>query len=210
MAYFESEAWVDRVDQLAENDYVVVDNFIPNQLYSKIEAFYHKRLAEDNFAKAGIGALNDYQIVETIRGDFVYWLNKDNDAEIADFFVMMEEFVQFLNRTCFLSLSGFEFHLAYYPQNTYYQKHLDQFKKRNNRLISVVLYLNQNWKKGDGGELKIYQKEGGEVLIEPIANRCVFFRSDIVPHEVLKTNTNRKSVTGWLLYQPPTLGFLLG
>jgi SM-20-related protein len=36
----------------------------------------------------------------------------------------------------------------------------------------------------------------------------VLFRSDTVPHEVLETRVERWSLTGWLLRQPPGLGFL--
>lgn len=210
MDYFVSEAWINKVDQLAENDFIIVDDFLPNSTYQMVIDYFNFQKQNDEFNKAGIGSLNEHQIVEGIRGDFVYWLSKNADEEMGVYFSLMEDFLQFLNRTCFLSLSGYEFHFAYYPVGSFYKKHLDQFKNRNNRLISVVLYLNDDWKQGDGGELKIYQKEGGELLVEPIGNRCAIFRSDIVEHEVLPTATGRKSLTGWLLYQPATLGYLLG
>ena len=73
----------------------------------------------------------------------------------------------------------------------------------------MIVYLNEDWKTGDGGELKIYLADK-DALIEPIKNRCVIFKSDTLEHEVLVTNKSRFSLTGWLLYQPSSVGYLLG
>ncbi len=67
--------------------------------------------------------------------------------------------------------------------------------------------MNDDWKFGNGGELKIFSEHGDEI-IAPIGNRLVLFRSDTIEHEVLETATSRKSLTGWLLNQPVGLGFL--
>ena len=206
---FSEDQWIDWVDKLAQDDYIVIDDFIPESLYHDIRAFLQRQRDNAEFSKAGIGALNEYQIKTSVRGDFVYWLDRQRDQELAPFFELAQELIAMLNRYCFLSLSGSEFHLAYYPPGTYYQRHLDQFRERNNRLISAVLYLNEAWKPGDGGELKIFRPDGEEVLCEPLARRCILFKSDVVEHEVLLTHTDRYSLTGWLLYQPASLGHLL-
>jgi len=114
------------------------------------------------------------------------------------------ELIENLKRHCFLSLSGSEFHIAKYPPGSHYNRHLDQFHHRNNRQITVLLYLNDQWKRGDGGELKIYRDQG-DLLIEPIARRLLLFRSDVVEHEVLVTHVPRYSFTGWLLKKEPDL-----
>jgi SM-20-related protein len=206
---FSEEQWIEWVDQLAQDDYIIIDDFIPESLYDTIRTFLLRRREEDEFAKAGIGAWGEYRIKASVRGDFVYWLDAKRDQELAPFFELAQELIARLNRYCYLSIGGSEFHLAYYPPGTYYHRHLDQFRERNNRLISVVLYLNAVWQPGDGGELKIYRADGGEVLCEPRARRCVLFKSDVVEHEVLLTHTDRFSLTGWLLYQPASLGYLL-
>ena len=112
------------------------------------------------------------------------------------------------NRYCFLSLSGYEFHLAKYPPGGHYDKHMDQFQNRSNRLISVIIYLNDEWQKGNGGELEIDHNDQS-VLISPLAGRCVFFKSDKVLHGVLESNADRYSLTGWLLHKPSALGNIL-
>ncbi|KYG77000.1 SM-20-related protein [Roseivirga ehrenbergii] len=210
MTKFSEEQWIDWVDQLSQNDFVVIDDFLDKQLFENIRTYFIDRLEMDGFSDAAIGALNHKQLEKSIRGDKIYWLERKNDIEMESFFQLSDELIQQLNQLCYLSLSGCEFHLAHYPIGTFYKKHIDQFKGRSNRLISVIIYLNVGWKPGDGGELKVFKENGDELLVEPLAGRCVMFKSDTVPHEVMKTQVNRYSLTGWLLYQPSTLGYLLG
>lgn len=200
---------IDWVDRLSEDDYVIIDNFIDDKLFEKLRDFFLTKLEEEDFKAAGIGPLTNHQIVPSIRKDFIYWINKDEDESIEKALELFDDVTQALRRYCFLSISDSEFHLAHYPSGAYYHKHVDQFKNRGNRLISLILYLNKDWKKGDGGELRIFKEDGFE-LIEPIGKRLVMFKSDLVPHEVLKTNVSRYSLTGWLLNKPKGVGYLLG
>jgi SM-20-related protein len=163
----------------------------------------------DKLKKAGIGTQDDFQVKAEIRGDFIYWLDENRDSALSPFFGLMDELNQNLRRFCYLSLSGSEFHIAKYPARSYYHRHLDQFKERSNRQITVLVYLNKNWNKGDGGELVIY-KDGEDIMVEPIAKRLLVFKSDIIEHEVLTTNVPRYSLTGWLLHQPAVVGSILG
>ncbi len=179
------------MDELAEQNYVVIDDFIDNNLYKEIKKFLFDKL--DAFDQAGIGALDQNIIKKTIRGDKTYWLNKERDSEIKDFWDLLAETKNTLNRYCYLSLSGDEFHLAHYPSGGYYARHLDQFDGRNNRMISMIIYLNENWQPGNGGQLQILDKNRELQLVEPIAKRCVSFNSDQVPHAVLKSFKDRYS-----------------
>lgn len=208
MDFFSDAIFLQWMDTLSDENLVVIDDFLPEPLFEKAIDLLHKKQEEDAFKKAALGDAFSRQVISEIRGDFAYWLDKKRDTELNSFFLLVEELISKLNRYCYLSLSGYEFHLTHYPKGSYYKKHLDQFKDRNNRLISVLIYLNQNWKEGDGGELKVYEKEGSRV-IKPIANRCVIFKSDVVEHEVLPTEVSRYSLTGWLLYMPSGVGYIL-
>jgi SM-20-related protein len=205
MEFYSTEKWIDWVDTLSEKDYVVIDDFVSEELFRKLRSFLFDYLKDNNFKKAGIGAMAEYQVKSSVRGDFVYWLDSARDTQLDDVFMLIEHIKTMFNQLCYLSLSGYEFHLAHYPEGSFYKKHLDQFKERSNRMITVILYLNENWQKGDGGELKVYKSDGETQLIEPVGNRCVIFRSDALEHEVLLTYKSRYSLTGWLLYQPSTL-----
>lgn len=209
MNQYSEKQWISWMDELAANDFVIVDDFISEELFKVIMDFFHLLEKDEKLRKAGIGALGEYQIEHSVRGDFIYWLEAERDIAMSSFFDLMEELKQKISRYCFISLSGSEFHLAKYPVGSGYARHIDQFNNRNNRQITVLIYLNKQWKKGDGGELKIY-RENDEVLVEPVAKRLLLFRSDTVEHEVLKTSIPRYSLTGWLLHQPASLGYLFG
>lgn len=209
MEYFQEAKFLQWVDELAEKDYVVIDDFFDPGIYQKIVDFFLLKQAENEFSKAALGDAFSRQIVSEIRGDFSYWLDKKKDEQIRQLFELIEEMISLLNRYCFLSLSGYEFHFTHYPKASFYKKHLDQFKGRSNRLVSVIIYMNKDWRSGDGGELRMFDKGKQEIIVNPIANRCVLFKSDKIVHEVLRTNVGRNSLTGWLLYLPTDVAYLL-
>jgi SM-20-related protein len=207
MTQFTEEQYIAWMDELADNDFVVIDDFLSEALYQNIFTFFEAKMEANDLEKAGIGSLGLHTIDKKIRGDYVYWLSPNVDIELTPYFSIVEEMMQQIKRLCFLSLSDFECHLAYYPSGTFYKKHVDQFKERNNRMISFVVYLNPNWKEGDGGELIIH-KEDQIIPIAPIKSRLILFKSADVLHEVALTNESRLSITGWMLNNPVGLGFL--
>ena len=182
----------------------MVDEFISSELLDAVMKFFKKAEENNSLRKAGIGTSGEFQIQSAIRGDYIHWLKRDRDTEIEALFTQMDELIENFRIHCFLSLAGSEFHIAKYPPGSHYSRHLDQFQHRNNRQITVLIYLNKGWKKGDGGELRIY-KDSGALLIEPIARRLLLFKSDKVEHEVLVTHVPRYSFTGWLLKKDPDL-----
>lgn len=197
------------IDELAANDFVVVNDFLPNDIFESIKVHFDECVEAEKFEKAGIGAFADNTIKSEIRGDYTFWLDKKKDIKIKGYFEMADELMAIINRYCYLSLKDYEFHLAQYPIGSFYKKHLDQFKSRNNRMITIIIYLNEAWSDGDGGELNMYLVDK-ELKIPPIANRCVLFKSDTILHEVLPTNIIRKSLTGWFLHKPKVVGAILG
>ncbi|MCB9168969.1 MAG: 2OG-Fe(II) oxygenase [Flavobacteriales bacterium] len=201
------DQWVQHFDRLADQDFAIVDAAFPPAGSEQLLAFAMRHIRADDLHNAGIGADGDLQVDRRVRSDQVLWLERERDRTIAFFFDRMDELLRLLNQLCFLGLSGYEFHLAHYPRGAFYRRHIDQFRHRNNRQISVVLYLNRDWVPGDGGELVLFLAEG-EKIVEPTFGRLVLFRSDRLEHEVRETHVDRIAITGWMLYQPPGLGFL--
>ena len=197
--------WLSRIDRLAAEHYLVVDNAITDQQINSLLSYLQMEMENEELAIAGIGL--DADIEKSVRGDYIKWVEEQTHESLSPFFNQVNHWIDQLNRWCFLGISGYEFHLAYYPEGTFYKRHLDQFQERNNRLISCVFYLNPEWKEGDGGELKLFL-EGKEEIVHPVGGRMIIFKSDVLPHEVLMTNKPRYSLTGWFLKQPPGLGFL--
>lgn len=138
--YTESQ-WISWIDDLANNDFIVIDDFLPIEDYQKIKDYF--ALKENEFNRAGIGSIHN-QVIAEIRGNFTYWLDRTKDLEMATWFDAANVIKQHLNRYCYLSLAGDEFHFAHYPKGSFYKKHLDQFKERINRIITVLLYLNDD------------------------------------------------------------------
>lgn len=192
----------DIIDRLATQGWAVCENFIDKELVQKLVSEEKELLARGKFREAGIGKGSSFQIKPEIRGDEVRWLDKEalttNQKKYWD---EIDALRQQLNQECFLGLKTFEFHFTHYPVGAFYKRHLDQFQQVRYRIISCVLYLNEDWQPEDGGELRIYLPDdpsGQFVDIAPKAGTLACFRSEDIYHEVLPTNVERYSLTGWL------------
>lgn len=148
--------------------------------------------------QAGIGQKSDFHQDEAYRKDKIFWLEKSSvDTSELAFLDLMNSFIEFLNLTCYAGIQDFEFHYALYEKGSFYKRHLDQFSQNDSRIYSIIIYLNEDWKQGDGGELVLYREEG-DVKIAPQMGTMVFFDSAVLSHEVLETHVPRYSLTGWL------------
>lgn len=186
-------------DGLAKDGISVVDNFL-----SKAEIISIIRTDEFKngllrFKKAGIGKSQEKQINESIRGDYIQWIDRASAASPIQLYLeRLSQLIAFLNQSLFLSLKDLEVHMTIYPIGSFYNRHLDQFKKDDHRKLSAICYLNENWKEENGGQLRVHFPEGSEDIL-PVAGRFVCFRSDLLEHEVLPSTCERLSLTGWLL-----------
>jgi SM-20-related protein len=185
-------------DGLAEQGYAVIDQFLSqHEVNDIVNAAEFKDI--NLFKKAGIGNSQNLQIQEGIRGDFIQWLDKETaPAPVKIYLDKLDALTRFLNQELFLSLKDYEVHFARYPVGTFYKRHLDQFKQDDHRKLSVICYLNHDWKEDQGGQLRMYLP-GSSVDIFPLAGRLICFRSDQLEHEVLPATRERMSITGWML-----------
>lgn len=173
-------------------------NFLSGELAQRLRGNLTRLLEEDVLRAAGIGQDADLTLDLDIRRDKIHWLDRGhNDAAELEFFTHMDSFVSYLNQTCYTGITGYEFHYAHYGKGAFYKRHLDQFRGDDARAFSVIMYLNDNWQPGDGGELVVYLPDG-ELMIQPLGGTCVFFNSSQLEHEVLVSNKSRMSITGWL------------
>jgi SM-20-related protein len=207
-----NETFPDKLNQLAEaiveNGYAVIDDFLSPQEVEAILQLDDFKSSLLQFKKAGIGQKGEKQINAEIRGDYIHWIDRTTaHAPIQAYLSKLNELMAFVNRSLFLSLKDYEVHLTVYPPGTYYKRHLDQFKKDDHRKLSVICYLNENWKENEGGQLRIYLAEG-TIDVLPQAGRLVCFRSDLLEHEVLAATRERMSITGWILDQHADLRHL--
>ncbi|ESU29041.1 2OG-Fe(II) oxygenase [Flavobacterium limnosediminis JC2902] len=191
------------IDDLMRQKYSIADNFFTTEEVVLLRKNLLKKFEENNFKKSAIGNQANEQIVDAVRGDFILWLDEVNADEAETvYFDRINDFVNYLNRTCFLGIQDKEFHYALYPEGTFYKRHLDTFQNDSRRKLSMVCYLNEeHWQMDFGGELTIYQNEGDqetELNIVPVQGRMVIFESQVLEHEVKPVRQPRLSITGWL------------
>ena len=181
-----------------ENKVGISEHFLSNTLANNLKLNLIALNTKSLLVEAGIGNAEKVTYDGAIRSDSIYWLDKKhNNAFENEFFAQIEEFILYLNRSCFAGITGYEFHYSLYESGDFYLKHLDQFKNNPSRKYSMISYLNADWQESDGGELLIHQLDNNQ-KIAPTQGKTVFFKSDELVHEVLVTQNTRMSITGWL------------
>jgi SM-20-related protein len=192
-------------DGLASQGYACVDHFLTHEQVLAITSSDEFGDPLLQFKKAGTG--HDKQISESVRGDYIQWIDRSNASPGLNVFLeRASELITFVNRSLFLSIRDYELHKTVYPAGSYYKRHLDQFKSADRRKLSVICYLNNDWSEEFGGQLRIYLPEAKDIF--PVGGRLVCFRSDMIEHEVLPATRNRLSLTGWFLDQEAELSYL--
>ncbi|PHS25624.1 MAG: proline hydroxylase [Methylophaga sp.] len=188
---------------LATDGVIILPDFLPSKLTEQLYQ-YISNIPADQFSQAGIGRNNNVQINHEIRNDVTLWLNGKSPCE-RTYLMAMNELRHQLNEKLFLGLFDYESHYSHYKMGSYYQRHVDAFEGRSNRVITTVFYLNHDWSENDGGELVIYKHNSKEVLhrISPTFGTLAIFLSEKFPHEVLTANRDRYSIAGWFRIDRP-------
>ncbi|MGM0569239.1 2OG-Fe(II) oxygenase [Marinobacter sp.] len=149
--------------------------------------------------QAGVGRGTDFTQDRSVRRDRIAWLNGQTPAQ-RQLFDFLEQVRTGLNRRLFLGLQRFEVHYASYQPGDFYRRHVDSFRGRASRVVSLVLYLNEDWRPEDGGELRVFNRESPDEIcggVMPDEGRVAVFMSEEVPHEVLPATRTRHSIACW-------------
>jgi SM-20-related protein len=182
--------------KLAHSGYIVLEKPLDDALLNSLLA----RCKEDvssGFQTAHIGKGADKKQISSIRGDVISWLIDTHSTDAA-YLALMEKLRLGLNERLFLGLFDYECHYAIYREGTGYAKHTDVLAGKKNRVLSTVLYLNEDWQPGDGGELMLYDAKGAALeTVAPRYGTMIIFLSESFPHEVLISQRIRRSIAGW-------------
>jgi SM-20-related protein len=183
---------------LQRDGYCVQPNFLSATEVRLSSRDLESSRAAGEFHRAGTGKGEALEVRDDIRRDDIHWLERDaaNPARSA-LWAKLDELRLSLNREQFLGLRDFEGHYAVYPSGGFYRRHLDTFRGDPSRLVSLILYLNEGWEAADGGELRIYLKDGKHLDLPPVGGTLVCFLSQEFEHEVLPARRARASFTGW-------------
>jgi SM-20-related protein len=183
--------------EIARVGYCILPNALPDELCTLLMQSA-RTSSERHYHRAGIGRADQHQKDESIRSDEIDWI--DDRSMVGEAWLAWCSKLQLaLNQRLFLGLFSFESHFAHYAPGRSYGRHRDAFTGRTNRVVSLVTYLNQDWRASDGGELVLYQDEADKngLRILPEAGTVVLFLSDEFPHEVLPAKVDRYSIAGW-------------
>lgn len=182
---------------LRTRDFAVCDGFLAPQQVVALAGCAAMRRERGDFVAARIGAPRALQRRAEIRGDSICWLTEPLFAPERTLLESLEELRLQMNRGAYLGLFESEWHYAWYPPGAGYARHVDQPRGRDQRRVSLVLYLNERWQSGDGGVLRIFADDGRHTDIEPVGGRAVAFLTERREHAVMPTNSGRLSLAGW-------------
>lgn len=157
---------------------------------------------DGEFRQAGVGRGAERVVREDLRRDYVRWLEPESGTPAEEcYLARLDALREAINRETFLGLFAFEGHFAIYPPGGFYKAHLDRHRGTMDRIVTVILYLNDGWQPEDGGQLKLWttpgDRQGETVTIDPTLGTLVAFLSGDHWHEVLPAHRERKSITGW-------------
>ncbi len=136
------------------------------------------------------------QIRPDVRGDHLAWLD-GVPSEAAPYLAWREAIRVRLHEGAWLRLDAGETQVACYPPGRGYARHVDAPRGSTARRVTVILYLNDEWRPEDGGAL-VAHLDAGPRVVTPLLGRAVLFLSDRVPHEVLPSRRERWAVTTWM------------
>lgn len=186
------------VADLTDPGWCVTPGFLSDEETGALRAECRQAHAAGGFHPAGVGS-GQAEIRSEIRGDHVLWIDESQAGPALKAVLEKLEALRLaVNQGLFLGLFDVELHFAIYPPGTGYQRHLDRFRDDDRRSLTVILYLNENWRHEDGGLLRFWPEASGEPLdIVPTGGTLVTFLSERFWHQVLPARRERLSLTGW-------------
>lgn len=157
---------------------------------------------EGALAPAAVGRAGLRVLRRDIRGDATLWLDDPRcGAAAREYLDALDALRAALNRHAYLGLADVEAHYAAYPPGAGYARHRDAFRVDGAaatgpaRVVSLVSYLNPDWRCGDGGELRIHRDAGSSDVAPRGGSVC--FLSEL-EHEVLPARRERFSIAAWM------------
>lgn len=186
--------WQDRLDDtqldtFVNDGWIVIDDVFAKKALLALQA-------ESGFIDYRDAALTAGIRISDIRGDKIRWITENFFAGYY-YLQSINTLATLFNRSLFAGIRHSEAHYACYPVGFGYQWHSDNPTGRDERVISAVFYLNDEWATNDGGALEIVDKQGTHHHVMPVANRLVIFDSDL-QHQVQIAHRQRYSIATWM------------
>ena len=183
------------IEDLVKQGWSYQKNYFSTEFCHELRQAGSRRILKD----ASIGKGHANNLNQNIRNDKISWLNEEEtEPSLITYQQQIDNIKQSLNENLYLGLKTFEAHFAKYDKGNFYKPHKDSFKNDNKRIVTLITYLNSNWSHEDGGQLRLHL-DNNKIDIEPTEGSIICFLSEEILHEVLLSNKERNSITGWLL-----------
>lgn len=187
-------SWEDKLtdkqlDTFVTDGWLTIDNVFNKTALLALQA-------ESGFIDYRDAALTAGIRISDIRGDRIRWITENFFAGYY-YLQSINALAALFNHSLFAGIRHSEAHYACYPAGFGYQWHSDNPAGRDERVISAVFYLNDEWTASDGGALEIIDKHGSHHSVMPVANRLVIFDSDL-QHQVQIAHRQRYSIATWM------------
>lgn len=189
------------VGDLASKGWSHQPTLLPPELTEALRAELLALDAAAELEAAGIGRQDALVLDRDVRKARITWMDGETAAQRA-FLDWAETFRLHLNIELFLGLFELEASFAVYPPGGFYERHVDSFRGARNRIVSLVVYLNADWREADGGALAIFAPESPAdaapaARFLPLGGDAVFMMSEDVPHAVEHTAARRLAIAAW-------------
>ena len=185
---------------LGEHGACLLSDFPKPRVGEALRIALKQRQAAGTLRAAEIGHGKQHHLLTAIRGDDTQWLDDDSGWAATSFLSSLQALRVSLNQRLFLGLEEEEAHFACYPVGARYHRHRDQFHDSDARVLSLVSYLNHDWRQDDGGALRLHLPQGS-IDVLPHAGTSIIFLSEI-EHEVLPATRERLSIAAWFRRRP--------
>ena len=179
----------EQLDTFVTDGWLTIDNVFNKTALLALQA-------ESGFIDYRDAALTAGIRISDIRGDRIRWITENFFAGYY-YLQSINALAALFNRSLFAGIRHSEAHYACYPIGFGYQWHSDNPAGRDERVISAVFYLNDDWEATDGGALEVVDKHGTHHEVMPVANRLIIFDSDL-QHQVQIAHRQRYSIATWL------------
>ena len=179
----------EQLDKFVDDGWMIIDEVFENKALLALQS-------ESGFIEYRDAALTAGIRVSDIRGDRIRWITENFFAGYY-YLQSINALSALYNQSLFAGIRHSEAHYACYPVGFGYQWHSDNPAGRDERVISAVFYLNDDWSDSDGGALEIVDKHGIHHNVMPVANRLVIFDSDL-QHQVQIAHRQRYSIATWM------------
>lgn len=176
-----------------------ITGLLPAELLARLREEVVQKDEEDELSEAAIGRGDLQQLEPDIRSDRTQWIEGETLAQ-TQLLECLETIRLELNKRLMLGLWSIEAHYAAYDKGAFYSRHSDSFVGAKNRILSLVIYLNPDWRAEQGGILQLYTNEAAEepfTVVLPEYGHAILFLSEEVPHEVTLSYRRRYSIAAW-------------